>query len=268
MALSPGEALAAAITKAVTVQVYQVCDDAGNNCASTGPAGNAYFSAETNKIWSQAGIAIAFDFVAQINSTAFSYLDDHVAGDRFADLAAAYGTMGPSTTTIDMFLVREVAGSFYGQGWFGMGGFVMSMDTLMNFNGGLGRVDTIAHELGHNFGLVPIGLGGDAGGHSSLDNYLMARGEIRLVPMTLADIAPDGLGLDMIPQIQADFALQSSLLSDVPEPMSLALVGTGLLGLVMVRRRGGRGEGNRWCQSVRRDKQANGRAYRPSSCGS
>ena len=241
MALFPGEALAAAITKAVTVQVYQLCDDAGNNCASTGPAGNDYFATETNKIWSQAGIAVAFDFVAQIHSTAFSYLNDNVAGDGFADLHAGYGSMGPSTTTIDMFLVREVAGSFYGQGWFGMGGFVMSMDTLMNFNGGLGRVDTIAHELGHNFGLVPIGLGGDAGGHSSVNNYLMARGEIRLVPMTLADIAPDGLGLDMIPQIQADLALESSLLSDVPEPMSLAMVGTGLLVLVMVRRRGGGG---------------------------
>ena len=244
MALFPGEALAAAITKAVTVQVYQLCDDAGNNCASTGPAGNDYFATETNKIWSQAGIAVAFDFVAQIHSTAFSYLNDNVAGDGFADLHAGYGSMGPSTTTIDMFLVREVAGSFYGQGWFGMGGFVMSMDTLMNFNGGLGRVDTIAHELGHNFGLVPIGLGGDAGGHSSVNNYLMARGEIRLVPMTLADIAPDGLGLDMIPQIQADLALESSLLSDVPEPMSLAMVGTGLLVLVMVRRRGGGGAGN------------------------
>lgn len=240
VALFPGEALAAPITKAVTVQVYQLCDDAGNNCASTGPAGNEYFAAETNKIWSQAGIAVAFDFVAQIHSTAFGYLDDNVAGDGFADLHAGYGSMGPSATTIDMFLVREVAGSFYGQAWYGMGGFVMSMDTVMNFNGGLGRVDTIAHELGHNFGLVPVGLGGDAGGHSSVANFLMARGEIRSVPATLADIAPDGLGLDIIPTVQADFARTSLLLSEVPEPISVALVGTGLLSLAMVRRRRGR----------------------------
>lgn len=240
VALFPGEVFAAAITKSVTVQVYQLCDDAGSNCASTGPAGNSYFAAETNKIWSQAGIAIAFDYVAQINSTAFSFLDDNVAGDGFADLHAAHGSMGPSATTIDMFLVRELAGSFYGKAWFGMGGFVMSMDSVMNFNGGLGRVDTIAHELGHNFGLVTVELGGDAGGHSSVAEFLMARGEIRSVPTTLADIAPDGLGLDIVPTVQADLAHTSPLLTEVPEPISLALVGTGILGLAMMRRRGGR----------------------------
>ena len=63
--LISGQAWAAPITKTVTVQVYQLCDDAGNNCASTGPAGNAFFSNETNKIWSQAGSQVIFNFVAQ-----------------------------------------------------------------------------------------------------------------------------------------------------------------------------------------------------------
>ena len=52
-----GDASAAPITKTITVQVYQFCDDAGLNCASTGPAGNAYFAAETNKIWNQASMS-------------------------------------------------------------------------------------------------------------------------------------------------------------------------------------------------------------------
>ena len=102
----------------------------------------------------------------------------------------------------------------------------------------------MAHELGHNFGLVPTGApyNGDSGGHSANHNYLMASGLWRDVPNTLADVAPNGAGLDLIPQEQIDLALQSSLLHDadlgeVPEPASLALVGAGLLVVASIRRR-------------------------------
>ena len=60
-----------------------------------------------------------------------------------------------------MFLVHTIAGA-YGEGWFAWGGIGIAMDTVMAYNGGLGRIDTIAHELGHNLGLVPTSLGGDA----------------------------------------------------------------------------------------------------------
>jgi len=61
---------------------------------------------------------------------------------------------------------------------------------------------------------------------------------VRSVPDTSADINPNGLLLDKIPQNQIDFARQSSLLHDnVPEPISLAIAGSGLLVLVTIRRR-------------------------------
>jgi hypothetical protein len=227
-ALISGEARAAAITKYLRIEVHQLCDDAGQNCAALGPEGNPFFAEETQLIWSQAGIGVYFNFVGQINSTAFSNLDDGTNGRGFLDLQASYGSMGPSATTVDMFLVHTIPGLF-GVSSIGMGGMAIGMDAVMAYNGGLGRVDTIAHELGHNFGLVPIQLGGDAGGHSSLADFLMAFGEIRMVPTNVGDIAPNGLGLDLIPENQAEFARESSLLTAVPEPGSMSFVAVGFM---------------------------------------
>ena len=125
-----GDASAAPITKTITVQVYQFCDDAGLNCASTGPAGNAYFAAETNKIWNQAGVSVGFNFAGQIHNTFFSNVDEGILGNTFFDLHSNYGSGGPSATTVDIFLVRTVAGA-YGVGWVGQGGMLLAMDSII-----------------------------------------------------------------------------------------------------------------------------------------
>ncbi len=236
--LSPSVLPALPITKSLTLQVYQLCDDAGSNCASTGPAADMFFGTATNTIWAQAGISVLYNFVGQINSTRFSSIDDTATGRKFQDLASGYHFQ--STTVVDMFLVRSVAGA-YGEGWYGRGGLVMGMDAIMAYAAG-GRIDTMAHELGHNFGLVdpldPHYSSADSG-HSTNPNELMAGGATRNVPLTVADINPNGSGYDLVTAYQVAFARNSTLLHDVvaPEPSTFVLMAVGVFGLAVIRRR-------------------------------
>ncbi len=244
LAVTASVASAAPITKALTLQVFQLCDDSGNDCASLGPAGDTYYATEVNAIWAQAGIGVDFSFVQQINSTWFSDIDDSVSGRGFSDLAAAYGTHGPSGVLVDVFLVHTIAGA-YGEGWVGAGGLVAGMDDILAFHSGdpaypRGRIDSIAHELGHNFGLVSNSdPESDGSGHSINPDELMAPGGIRNVPGTVADINPNGLQWDLISDYQINGTRRSSLLEDVaiPEPATVAIFASGLLALVAIRRR-------------------------------
>lgn len=239
----PGAAHAAPIIdKGLTINVYQLCDDAGFNCASLGPADDNFYAAETSKIWAQAGISVSFNFVGTINNSLFLTVDDG-GPNSFFNLAGLTGNR-QSTTILDMFLVSTVVGA-YGEGWDGVGGLVMGMDDIMGYPGPRGRIDTMAHELGHNLGLVPDTDPEYAGpsdpGHSSDPNQLMASGAIRNVPLTLDDINPDGLGYDQLSPFQIALARESTLLYDlpssvVPEPGTLSLL-LGGLGMMALRRR-------------------------------
>ena len=246
----PALADAMTIDKTVNINVYQLCTDDGSSCASQGPSGNNYYFTETNKIWAQAGISVSFTFIETINSTAFYNLNDDTPGSTFDDLynfKFGADTAGTVMDRVDMFLINDYAGA-YGVGYSGAGGLVMSMSAISAFDcdgafGCTGRIDTLAHELGHNFGLVPESAGdygGDADpGHSTGLNTLMNGGETRNVPTTVADIYPSGQGLDYLPESHIAVARGSSLLvSAVPEPSTWAMFAVGLLGMgTWVRRR-------------------------------
>lgn len=217
----------------LTLNVYQVCDNGGANCASLGPAGDNFYARETNKIWAQAGISVLYNFAGQIDKTAWLNIDDSVTGRKFDDIA--HYSNYRSSTVVTMYLVDTVAGA-YGEGWLGLGGLVMGMNSILGYGGTsypLGRIDTMAHELGHNLGLVnpsdPEFNVADPY-HSVNANELMAGGGYRHVPSSVADINPSGLGYDQLSRYQITTADSSSLLSVVPEPGTMALVAGALLG--------------------------------------
>ncbi|MBW4482482.1 MAG: hypothetical protein KME14_08060 [Tildeniella torsiva UHER 1998/13D] len=220
---APGHAIT--IDKVVTVQPIQVCSDAGDDCANVN---QTLFAAETNKIWAQAGITFNFLNFTQFNSTFFqTNVDDDNADDSLTNLFDS-GSANPDDTVISMWFIKQFDSlDTFGVAFLNSNRLAIA-DNVFSFNFGNGRLDTIAHEIGHTFGLDHNTFGTD----DDITNNLMTSGGTRLVPDTIGDITPDGANLDQLNQLQIDQARNSPTAKAVPTPsLVFGLAGMGLASL-------------------------------------
>lgn len=183
-------AQAATIDKRVFVQPIQVCQ---NNwtCAPVN-----FFEAVTDKIWNQAGIDVFFMPLRSLISTTFYDIDNQT---EFDNLTRGSNTQKNSNSNIlNMWFVNSIFPSpsniTFGQAWIGGNGIAIDRRTIQQ-----NRMDTVAHEIGHNLGLH----------HSSGSLNLMTAGSSRTIPSSVANITPTGTKTSQLTSSQISTARNS-----------------------------------------------------------
>ena len=203
--LAEARVLAAPIDRYFKVQIVRICDDAGSVCAAT-----PYFPAEATKIYAQAGILPIFLPILNYNNSAVLNGSNGIE----AISQAAFGCPGPCvplSTTLYAFFANTLDNTIYGNAWLNDNGSAFDASLISNYNGGIGRRDTFAHELGHNLGLD----------HFEVAQNLMASGGVRAIPSSVADINPSGAQLDQLTANQISTLRSSRFVfaDNVPAPL-------------------------------------------------
>ena len=172
------------LDRVIRIQPIQVCSDDGAVCSNSN---RTLFVAETAKIWTQAGIIIEFLEWTNFNSSAWLNVSSGLFATNAVRLLAQ--TLGHGQNSdphvINVWFVNTIDnGAAYGYSQQvaerGELNGVSIADITFSYNGGIGRLDTIAHELGHNLGLNHTTFGA-----GSATNLMSTS---RQVPTSIADI--------------------------------------------------------------------------------
>ncbi len=197
-------------TATVNVQIINVCDDLGNNCALSSPGTSyAYNPTAIQRVFNQAGVAVRLLDPVQFNSSAYlnpAVIDDpadgYLTGNPVDPAHLLLNSPGHRQNTnpnvLNVFLVNSLphttalsgkitpASLLFGLGLQNANGAIATTGIFPSVTPGsylVAGIDNIPHEVGHNLGLLHVD------GTADSSPYNLMQGQNRFVPNTECGIA-------------------------------------------------------------------------------
>jgi hypothetical protein len=168
----------------------------------------------TRRIWLQAGIDVVFLPMAFYNNTTFQNITDLTcptstmtcSSPSFKNLTsgkvkpALPSVVSPNSTTINMFFINTLSGDatvaspVYGFASIGANGIAIASNTFFPSAGQPVHFDTLAHELGHNFGLDHTTFGAGSSSSCPLEGSAGFPGGCNVMDAGNYRVIPSGTG--------------------------------------------------------------------------
>ncbi len=218
-------------TLTVTIQPILVANNDGSDLSP-----DLSYQDYARKIWDQADIDLVFLSAVTLNKSSYNAWNYN---NSWSMVNAPGNGQNSNPLVINAWFVDHIYNeSVYGFGYLNAPFMVMDTDNIAGYSA-LGRVDTFAHELGHVLNLDHYDATNP--GDPAKAKHLLASGGIRLIPQQLSDVAPDGLGYDLLGQDEIAIARRSKFAiagePSVPGPAAALPFAIGLIAACKKRRR-------------------------------